>query len=97
MIASGILKILELSPRENYRLFLRYEDGAQGVGDLSSLPGRGVFALWLVPGVFEQVKLSDAGVPEWPGELDLCADSLYLQLTDKSAEEVFPNFRRIPA
>jgi hypothetical protein len=36
-------------------------------------------------------------VPEWPGELDLCADSLYTQLTGKSAEEIFPNLRGIPA
>ena len=52
-------------------------------GDLSSLAGRGVFASLLVPGVFEQARLSDAGVPEWPRDLDLCADSLYLELTGK--------------
>jgi hypothetical protein len=91
------MKIVELSPRENYRLFLRYEDGTEGVVDLSSLAGRGVFASWLVPGIFEQAKLSDAGVPEWPGEIDLCADSLYMQLTGKSAEEIFPKLRRILA
>ena len=97
MAMSGAMKLVELSPRENYGLFLRYEDGIEGVVDLSSLAGRGVFALWLKPGVFEQAKLSDAGVPEWPGELDLCSDSLYMQLTGKSAEEIFPNLRRIPA
>jgi len=26
------MKIVELSPRENYGLFLRYEDGTEGVG-----------------------------------------------------------------
>ncbi len=91
------MKIVELSPCENYALFLRYEDGTEGVVDLSSLAGRGVFASWLVPGVFEQAKLSDAGVPEWPGELDLCSDALYMQLTGKSAQEIFPNLRRILA
>jgi len=97
MPVSGEMKLVELSPRENYGLFLRYEDGTEGVVDLSSLAGRGVFALWLEPGVFAQAKLSDAGVPEWPGELDLCSDSLYMQLTGKSAEEIFPNLRKIPA
>jgi hypothetical protein len=91
------MKIVELSPRENYRLFLRYEDGTEGVVDLSSMAGRGGFAAWLVPGVFEQAKLSEFGVPEWPGELDLCSDSLYMQLTGKSAEEIFPNLRKRPA
>ena len=84
------MKLVELSPRENYGLFLRYEDGTEGVVDLSSLAGRGVFALWLKPRLFEQVKLSDTGVPEWPGELGLCSDSLYVQLTVKSAEELSP-------
>ena len=92
---SGAMKLVELSPRENYGLFLRYEDGIEGVVDLSSLAGRGVFALWLKPRVFEQAKLSDAGVPEWPGELDLCSDTHYMQLTGKSTEEIFPNLRRI--
>jgi len=97
MLASPPMKIVELSPRENYGLFLRYEDGTEGVVDLSSMAGRGVFAAWLLPGVFEQAKLSEFGVPEWPGELDLCSDSLYMQLTGKSAEEIFPNLRKIPA
>ena len=97
MLGSATMKIVELSPCENYGLFLRYEDGTEGVVDLSSMAGRGVFAAWLAPGVFEQVKLSEFGVPEWPGELDLCSDSLYIQLTGKSAEEIFPNLRNIPA
>jgi hypothetical protein len=91
------MKLVELSPRENDGLFLRYEDGTEGVVDLSSLAGRGVFVSWLKLGLFEQVKLSDTGVPEWLGELDLCSDSLYMQLTDKSAEEIFPNLRGMPA
>jgi hypothetical protein len=39
------MKLVELSPRENYELFLRYVDGTEGVIDLSSLASRGVFAL----------------------------------------------------
>jgi len=89
------MKLVELSTRENYGLFPRYEDGTDGVVDLSSLAGRGAFALWLKPGLFEQVRLSNTGVPEWPGELDPCSGSLYMQLTGKSAEEIFPNLRRI--
>jgi hypothetical protein len=81
------MKILELSARENFGLFLRYEDGTQGVVDLSSLAGRGVFAAWLKPGVFQSVRLSEFGAPAWPDELDLCPDSLYLQLTGKKPEE----------
>jgi hypothetical protein len=55
-----------------------------------------VFAAWLKPGVFEQVRLTEAGAPEWPGEIDLCPDALYLGLTGKAPEEVFPALRRLP-
>ena len=90
------MKIVEISPREGLKLFLRYDDGVAGVVDLSSLAGRGVFASWLVPGTFEKVWLSEAGAPEWPGEVDLCPDALYLDLTGKTAEEIFPTLRRMP-
>ena len=91
------MKIVELSPQEGYRLFLRFEDGASGVVDLSSFTGRGVFAAWLEPGVFEQVRLAEEGHPEWPGEIDLCPDSLYMQLTGKRPEDVFPKLRNLPS
>lgn len=89
------MKIVDLSARTNYGLFLRYEDGVEGVVDLSSLEGRGVFESWSHPGVFEQVRLSEFGAPEWPGEVDLCPDSLYMRLTGKKPEEVFPNLQRV--
>jgi hypothetical protein len=91
------MKIVELSARANYGLFLRYEDGVQGVVDLSSLAGRGVFESWTHPGVFEQVRLSEFGAPEWPGEVDLCPDSLYMKLTGKKPGEVFQNLHRVPS
>jgi len=91
------MKIVELSPREGYKLFLRFEDGASGVVDLSAFAGRGVFAAWLEPGVFGQVRLAEAGHPEWPGEIDLCPDSLYMELTGKTPEDVFPKLRNLPS
>ena len=48
------------------------------------------------PGRFAQVRLSEAGAVEWPGEIDLCPDALYLELTGKPAEAVFPARRRVP-
>jgi hypothetical protein len=97
MLDFGVMRIVEVSPRKGFRLFLRYEDGACGEVDLSTLAGRGVFASWLDPGIFDQVRLSDAGAPEWPGEADLCPDALYMKLTGRAAEDIFPALRGIPA
>ena len=88
------MNLIEASPWEGYGLFVRYDDGTSGVVDLSSYVGKGVFSAWQKSGVFEQVRLAEAGHPEWPGEIDLCPDALYLQLTEKKPEEIFPALNR---
>lgn len=90
------MKITELSPRKDFKLHLRFEDGVSGEVDLSSYAGKGVFATWLRAGVFEAVVLAEAGHPEWPGEIDLCPDALYMKLTGKKPEEVFPALNHLP-
>lgn len=69
-----------------YRLWLRYQDGTEGEVDLSHLAGRGVFAAWEQEGVF--ASLGPHGRVEWPGEIELCPDALYLRLTGKRAEDI---------
>ena len=91
------MKLVSIVPKANFRLFVRYDDGTSGDVDLSAYAGCGVFAAWLEPGVFEQVRLTDAGHPEWPGEIDLCPDTLYMQLTGMRPEEVFPKLKHLPA
>jgi len=52
------MKLIEVAPRANFRLFLRYDDGTSG-------------------------------------EIDLCPDSLYMQLTGMRPEQVFPKLKDI--
>ena len=80
-------------PLPGYRLWIRYYDGAEGEVDLSGLAGRGVFRAWEQPGVFESVTIGEHGAIVWSGDLDLCPDALYMELTGKKPEEVFPGFR----
>lgn len=91
------MNLVEVAPKENFQLFLRYDDGVSGIVDLSFLAGRGVFSRWLEPGVFEAVTLAQAGNPAWPGGIDLCPDALYMRLTGKRPEEVFPSLSHLPA
>ncbi len=88
------MNLLKVLPKEDFRLFLRYDDGTSGEVDLSRLVGRGVFSAWSNPGVFQQVRLTEAGHPEWPGGIDLCPDALYMQLTGKRPEEMFPALKQ---
>jgi hypothetical protein len=85
---------MEARALENYKLFLRFDDGVSGVVDLGDIAGRGVFEAWKRGGLFQQVRITKLGALEWPGELDLCADALYLKLTGKRPEDIFPTLRK---
>lgn len=84
------MKIESAKSLPNYCLELRFDQGEVGQVDLSSFAGRGVFAIWLEPGVFEQVVVTDQGSVQWPGAIDLCPDALYLHMTGKRTEDIFP-------
>ena len=80
--------VLEVRPLEGYRLFVRFEDGVQGVIEVSDLVRfEGVFAFLKDPGQFRQVSVSrELGVVCWPNGADLDPDVLYAGLTGKPIE-----------
>ena len=83
-------KAVEVKALSGYRIWLRYADGVEGEVDLSHLAGRGVFKAWTDRKVFEGVHVAASGAIAWDEELDLCPDALYLRMTGKAAEELFP-------
>jgi hypothetical protein len=88
------MKIVFVKPTSKFTVEVSFEDGTCGVVDLGDLAGHGVFRAWLDEGVFEKVKITEFGALEWPGELDLCPDSIYMRLTGKSPEALFPSLGR---
>ena len=86
-----MFKPVEVKALPGYRLHVRYEDGIEGEVDLSSLAGRGVFVHWKEPGAFENVTIGSGGEIRWGDQIDLCPDAIYMQITGKSSEELFPN------
>lgn len=90
-----MFKPVEVRALLHYRLWLRYSDGTEGEVDLSDLVGRGVFKLWNDYSAFENVRIGGYGEIAWSDKIDLCPDALYLRLTGKTPEDVFPNLREI--
>ena len=88
-----LVRPTRVEARPGYHLYLEFADGARGEVDLSRLVGKGVFRVWDDYRVFENVRLGDHREIKWNDELELCADSLYLELTHKSPEEVFPQLK----
>lgn len=90
-----MLKPVAVKALTRYKIWLRYEDGAEGDVDLSDLAGKGVFKIWDEGQSFEQVEIDEHGAIAWPESIDLCPDMLYMRLTGKSPEEIFPNLNRV--
>lgn len=86
-------RVSQVRVLKDYCLALTFDDGIRGVVDLSALVGRGVFALWQEYGAFERVRIGSSGELVWEDRIDLCPDSLYLKVTGKQPEEVFPALR----
>ena len=74
-----------------YRLRVEFADGVVGEVDLHHLVGKGVFALWEDYAAFEQVYIGDVGQIAWSDEIDICPDTVYMQITGKTPEELFPS------
>jgi len=88
------MRITHVKPHSGFRLQLHFDNGESGIVDLQEFVGRGVFTALEEPGIFEQVAATSEGAVVWPGEIDMCPDALYLRMTGKKPEELFPALRK---
>ncbi|MBN1889812.1 MAG: DUF2442 domain-containing protein [Thermoflexales bacterium] len=88
-----MFKPIQVKALPNYQLWVRYSDGVEGKIDLSHLAGKGVFSLWDDYHAFEQVTIGSSGEIAWGDEIDICPDAVYMRITGKTPEELFPALR----
>lgn len=86
-------KVVRIGVLAGYRLELEFDDGVTGTVDLSRLVGDGVFVLWRDPQAFADVQIGSSGELRWGDAVDLCPDALYLEVTGKKPEDLFPCLR----
>jgi hypothetical protein len=86
-------RVLKVTALPEYRLTLEFDDEVSGTVDVSDLVGKGVFALWRDPRAFEQVAIGTSGELIGGDQVDLCPDALYLKVTGKRPEDIFPALR----
>ena len=79
---------VDVRPLSEFRIWVSYNDGVCGEVDLSEMAGKGVFKAWEDAGFFEKVHISPHRTIAWNGDLDICADALYMEITGKSWEEL---------
>jgi hypothetical protein len=71
---------VRVTPLPNARLSVVFSDGIEGVIDMSSSVGRGVFAPLADPEIFAGVHIGDHGQIAWSDEMEICPDAAYLEV-----------------
>ncbi|MCL0048681.1 DUF2442 domain-containing protein [Dehalococcoidia bacterium] len=85
----------EVKALDNYRLCVKFSDGVEGIVDLSEFAGKGVFALWNDYREFQRVHIGPDGEIAWSDQIDMCPDAIYLKITGKKPEDLFPKLREL--
>ena len=70
--------VKQVHPLEDYRLEVIFENGEQRLFNMKPYLQKGVFVRLQNRAVFRAARVV-AGSVEWPGELDLSYDTLYLE------------------
>ncbi len=85
-------KIVSATALENYKLFLTFDDGISGEIALGQYKGKGkgVFEYWNDENNFKNFQIINNALT-WNEDLDMCGDSFYLQIINKTFFEYAGN------
>lgn len=75
-----MVKILEATPTENYRIVVKLDNGKSGLFDVSAFLDKGIFKELKDPGYFKLVKVRGRSI-SWPHSQDFCADTIEALMT----------------
>lgn len=78
-----MVKVTELKPLNNFRLWLKFSDGSEGIRDYSDMIQEGGQMIEPLQdqAFFNRVFIS-FGVPSWPNGYDVDAIALYQELEE---------------
>lgn len=75
-----MIRITEITPKDNYTIVIKLDNGRVGTLDVKEYLEMGVFKELKDLEYFRQVKNHGRYIA-WPNEQDLCADSIAASLT----------------
>lgn len=80
-------RIVKATAKDNYQLWVKFDDGCEGIVNLGELVGKGVFKIWEDEAVFKQVQIDPVSktVSWMNGKIDLDPDVLYSDVLKKTA------------
>lgn len=77
--------IVQVIPKPDHCLFVRFKDGLEGFVRLREEQLTGVLAALQDQQFFERVFI-DQGAVAWPGEIDLAPDAMYAEVSGRRTE-----------
>ena len=83
------MKAISVIPLPKYQLQVTFEVGVSGVVDLKDLLHTAIFASLKDEQVFNQVSFGQSAI-FWSDEMEIDLLNVYLQLSGKSFDELFP-------
>lgn len=76
-------KLISAISLGKYKLRLSFNDGVEGIVDLSDIAGKGIFTTWDNDNLFDKVFIDkESGALSWPGNLDIDSLNCYLQIKE---------------
>jgi hypothetical protein len=87
--------VVGIKALDDYKLWLKYSDEVEGVIDFSDRVGKGVFKAWEDPREFAKVHIGPSGEIAWNDQIEMDPDALYLKITGKKPEDIFPKLREL--
>lgn len=83
-------EITKVTAIEKYKLFVRFDDGVEGILDLGDVAGKGVFSSWDVKNNFFEVYIGpESKAITWPDEIDIDTYNAYCIIKGISPEDYF--------
>lgn len=79
-----LMKLIKVTPKKDYVLYLEYDDGVKWNLNLSHLVGKWVFSCFSDYNFFEKAHVDpETWAIAWNNELDICPDSAYMRISGK--------------
>jgi hypothetical protein len=69
-------RVKEVQPEQDYTLLITFNNGEHKLFDVKPYLSKGIFVALHDNNIFRQVKPFNGSI-RWPGDLDLCPDTLY--------------------
>ena len=81
-----MIQAISIKALPDFKLEVKFNDGVEGIVDLSRLKNGEAFKFWQQKGNFEKAYIEGEGIA-WNENLDIDALSLYLEITGQTFEQ----------